>query len=157
MELWVICSLSHHCGPGVVPLGSSLLWALSFGPVATLALSPDPLPKLITCSCDDRHIPSMHRYQAIYVLDRLLRPSCGRRSGVMWVALKCGTEFINKVRFPGYSRCSNGKKKSCLGSWTQSLRVLMSTHGKRSQNPDLRQREMTSRGTSFHVVSLPLT
>lgn len=53
-------------------LGSSLLWALGSGPVATLALSPDPLPKLITCSFNDRHFPSMHQQQAIYVLDWLL-------------------------------------------------------------------------------------
>lgn len=48
----------------------------------TLALSPDPLPKLITCSRNDRHIPSMHQQQAIYVLDWLLHPSDGRRSWV---------------------------------------------------------------------------
>lgn len=43
----------------------------------------------------------------------------------MSVALKRGVEFINKVLFPGYSRCWNGKKKtSCHGFWTQSFCVL---------------------------------
>lgn len=70
--LWgLFCFFFHlyHPEPGTLPaelLESSHLWALSSGPVATLALSPDPLPRLVTCSCNDRHIPSMHQQQAIF-------------------------------------------------------------------------------------------
>lgn len=55
-------------------LGSSLLWALSSGPVTTVALSAEALPKLIPSSFNDSHIPSMHQLQAIYVFDWLLCP-----------------------------------------------------------------------------------
>lgn len=55
-------------------LGSSLLWALSSGPLATVAFSAEALPKLIPRSFSDSHIASMHQQQAIYVLDWLLCP-----------------------------------------------------------------------------------
>lgn len=79
--------LTHGLSPCLWnSLGSSLLWALSSGPLATLALSTDALPKLIPCSLNDSHIPSMHRQQAIYVLDWLLCPSSGRRSLVRHIS-----------------------------------------------------------------------
>ena len=81
-----------------IHLVSSLLWASSSGPVATLALGPDPLP-----SADHMllqrppHSPACITSRPSKSPDWLLCPSSGSRSWMKVAALKC--EFINKVLF----------------------------------------------------------
>lgn len=80
-----------------IRLVSSLLWASSSGPVATLALGPDPLPSADHMLLKDRHIPQHASPTGHLSLQTGFSALQSGRRSWMKVALKC--EFINKVLF----------------------------------------------------------
>lgn len=143
----------HACGIHLV-----LLWALSSGPLATLALSTDALPKLIPCSLNDSHIPSMHRQQAIYVLDWLLCPSSGRQSLVRHVSCTEVWRWIHQQSPVSWIQpMLKWKKKACLGFWTQSFCVLFHPQWKKSKHhcmKNMPSHHMSCSCFTIYVISL---
>lgn len=105
-------ALCHACGIHLVLLFYGH-WALDQWPQWPSALKPCPswaqtpsMTATFPACISSRPSMSQTGFSAPKVVDS--------RWSDMSVALKRGIEFINKVPFPGYSRCWNGKKKDVL-------------------------------------------